>query len=221
MNTYSHILWDWNGTLIDDVWLCVEVVNGMLARRSVPGLDADKYREIFDFPVQGFYERAGFDFSIETLDSAATEFCEEYLRRVGECRLQDGARELLKECAASGLHQSVLSATEQSQLEAMITDFGLDALLGRIVGQSDHHSIGKLQTAKELVSDLGVSCSQVLLVGDTTHDRHIAEEIGVDCVLIPIGHHDRERLQGTGAVVLDGLSHVGCLLRGNTSDLTL
>ena len=33
---YSHILWDWNGTLLDDAWLCVEVMNSMLAERDLP-----------------------------------------------------------------------------------------------------------------------------------------------------------------------------------------
>ena len=213
MNTYSHILWDWNGTLIDDVWLCVEIINDMLARRGLPALDAEGYREIFDFPVQGFYERAGFDFSTEAFDSVTAEFCDEYMRRVGECRLHDGARELLDACAGSGLHQSILSATEQSQLDTMVTDFGLAALVGRAVGQSDHHSTGKLGTAEELVSGLGVPRSQVLMVGDTTHDRHIAEEIGIDSVLVAVGHHKREKLQDTGATVFDGIAEVGCLLK--------
>jgi len=210
---YSHILWDWNGTLIDDVWLCVEIINGMLAQRGLPDLDAARYMEIFDFPVQGFYERAGFDFSVEIFGSVTTEYNDEYMRRFGECRLQDGARELLRTCAASGLHQSVLSATEQSRLETMVTDFGLGAVLGRVVGQSNHHSTGKLQTARELVSSLGVPCSHVLMVGDTTHDHHIAEEIGIDCVLVSIGHHKREKLQDTGAMVLDGLPQVGRILK--------
>ena len=215
VNTYSHILWDWNGTLIDDVWLCVEIINGMRARRGLPALDAEKYRGIFDFPVQHFYERAGFDFSIEAFGSVTTEFCDEYMRRVGECCLQGGAREILKECAALGFHQSVLSATEQSQLETMVTDFGLGAIFRQVVGQSDHHSVGKLRTARELVSGLGVPCSQVVMVGDTTHDHHIAEEIGIDSVLVTVGHHDREKLQDTGAMVLDGLPQVGRLLKGN------
>lgn len=66
----------------------------MLARRGLPALDAAKYRDIFDFPVRKCYERAGFDFSKETFDFAASEFCDAYARRVGECRLHDGGRGL-------------------------------------------------------------------------------------------------------------------------------
>ena len=33
MGNYRHVIWDWNGTLLDDAWLCVEVLNGLLARR--------------------------------------------------------------------------------------------------------------------------------------------------------------------------------------------
>ena len=86
MQRCSHVIWDWNGTLLDDVWLCVDIINAMLGRRGVPALDRERYRRIFDFPVPIYYERAGFDFSRETFAAAADEFCDEAARRVGECR---------------------------------------------------------------------------------------------------------------------------------------
>ena len=91
MNRYSHILWDWNGTLLDDVWLCLDIISSMLIRRGKKGIDSKRYKTIFGFPVQTYYERPGFDFRKESFDSAATEFCDNYARRVGECRLHDGA----------------------------------------------------------------------------------------------------------------------------------
>lgn len=57
------ILWDWNGTLLDDVQLCVDALNRLLARYGYPQrYDRDQYRAIFGFPVQEYYARAGFDF---------------------------------------------------------------------------------------------------------------------------------------------------------------
>ncbi len=213
MNRYCHIIWDWNGTLLDDVWLCVDIVNGMLTRRGVPGIDIRRYKEIFDFPVRTYYERAGFDFSQETFGFAATEFCDEYARRVGECCLHDGAKELLQKCNASGVRQSILSATEQGRLETMIAAFGLSTMFGSVVGQSDHYATGKVRKAKELVAGLDAPSGEVLLIGDTTHDSYIAGEVGVDSVLVAMGHHSREKLEKTGTRVVGELSHVEGLLQ--------
>ena len=60
---HKHIIWDWNGTLINDVWLVVEAMNKMLKKRNLPKIDSKKYREIFDFPVTEYYSKLGFDFS--------------------------------------------------------------------------------------------------------------------------------------------------------------
>ena len=47
--------------------------------------------------------------------------------------------------------------------------------------------------------------SEVLLIGDTVHDVAVAEAIGVDCLLIPGGHQDDQRLEASGA------RRIGCL----------
>ena len=57
ISKYKYIIWDWNGTLLNDVWLCIEIMNEMLENRNLPSITYDKYREIFDFPVQRYYEK--------------------------------------------------------------------------------------------------------------------------------------------------------------------
>ena len=208
MNEYSHILWDWNGTLLDDVGLCVDIVNAMLARRGRPGIDLRRYRSIFDFPVRGYYERAGFDFSKEMFESACTEFCKEYATRVCECSLHDNAQRVLEDCAANGIHQIVLSTTEQSALEAMVAAFGITRLFEGVVGQADHYAVGKAARAQELLASLGICGDRVLLIGDTTHDADVAREIGIDCVLVSAGHHPHEKLLQTRARVVEQLAYI-------------
>ena len=213
MSDYRHILWDWNGTLLNDVWLCVEVMNRMLARRSLTCIDSRTYRAIFDFPVRIYYERAWFDFSEETFESVATEFWDEYSGRVCECSLQEGAERLLEDCAAAGLRQSILSATEQNSLETTLSTFGIMSLFDRVVGQSDHYAVGKAELAKQLVAALDTPGEKVLLIGDTTHDLHVATTSGIHCLLVAAGHHAQEKLERTGARVVPALSEVRTLLR--------
>ena len=65
---YTHVIWDWNGTLLDDNWLCVEVMNTLLSSRNLPLLTLERYRDIFDFPVKNYYEKLGFNFKKESFE---------------------------------------------------------------------------------------------------------------------------------------------------------
>lgn len=58
----KHIIWDWNGTLLDDVGLSLEAINIVLARYNLPPLRKERYLEIFTFPVIEYYRELGFNF---------------------------------------------------------------------------------------------------------------------------------------------------------------
>lgn len=206
MKSCKHILWDWNGTLLDDVWLCVEIIGNLLEKRDKPRITLQRYFEIFDFPVKGYYQRAGFDFETERFDKVCTEYCDEYAARVGECRLNENATAVLKQCKVNEVSQSILSTTEQSRLQKMTDLFGVSHFFERIVGQTDHYANGKIESGKRLLDELGLHGDEVLLVGDTTHDFQVAEAIGVDCVLVSVGHHRIAELERTGVRVLSTLS---------------
>ena len=89
-----HVIWDWNGTLFDDIDLVVAVANLMLVRRSLPEIDHARYREIFGFPVRGYYERIGFDLEREPFEELAVEFIAEYQARWRDHELRDDAHEV-------------------------------------------------------------------------------------------------------------------------------
>ena len=55
---YKHIVWDWNGTLLDDRWLCIEAINIVLRSRGMPLVSNKNYRDVFCFPVIEYYEKA-------------------------------------------------------------------------------------------------------------------------------------------------------------------
>ena len=53
------VIWDWNGTLLDDLQLCLRLLNEMLEEDGCPNrYDLAAYREIFGFPVVDYYRRA-------------------------------------------------------------------------------------------------------------------------------------------------------------------
>jgi phosphoglycolate phosphatase len=78
MSDYDHIVWDFNGTLMEDAWLCIDVMNEMLSRRGLKTLSPQHYAEIFDFPVEDYYKRAGWDPRMYPFKMLSDEFMAGY-----------------------------------------------------------------------------------------------------------------------------------------------
>ncbi len=57
---YKHIIWDWNGTLLNDLTLCVDLLNVSLEKRKLPEMTEEKYRKKFLFPIKTLEEQVDF-----------------------------------------------------------------------------------------------------------------------------------------------------------------
>ncbi|MCX6936070.1 MAG: HAD family hydrolase [Verrucomicrobia bacterium] len=205
LRKYRHVIWDWNGTLLDDAWLCREIMNGQLKKRGLPTISVERYEAVFDFPVENYYRKVGFDWRKESFAEAGTEFIVEYEKRKTECRLQIGAGDLLKQVAAAGISQAVLSAYSHTTLEDFLGHFRVREYFRSVAGGRDHYAEGKVGQGLQMLEDLHVQPSETVLIGDTTHDAEVAKAMGVECVLIPCGHNSRDRLERCGVAVLAGL----------------
>ena len=205
LRKYRHLIWDWNGTPLDDAWLCREIMNQQLHRRGLPVLSAERYEEIFEFPVENYYRAVGFDWSQESFEQAGTEFIVEYEKRKQECSLQAGGKALLGKIAEGGWSQAVLSAYSHAPLEEFLGYFGIRHHFRSVAGSRDHYAAGKVGHGLKMLEELHVSPRETLLIGDTTHDAEVARAMGTDCVLVPCGHNSRIRLAGCGVPVVENL----------------
>lgn len=202
----KQIIWDWNGTLWDDTWLCVEINNHMLARRGLPPITLETYRTKLCFPVTDYYCQLGFDYSVDPYNKLAEEFIEEYHRRRFECDLHPEARELIHFFQTEKIPQSVLSAYEQEALLEATDYFELTPFFDDIIGLNDIYARGKVENGKQYIAGLDLNPQDVLFVGDTVHDFEVADAMGVRCALIANGHNSRKRLEACGGPVFESLS---------------
>ena len=208
LTDYKHIIWDWNGTLLDDAWLCVAVMNGMLEKRGLPRLSLDLYRSVFTFPVRDYYQKLGYDFTRESFEEVGMEFMVLYNQRQKECRLHPEVITVLETFRQHDFGQSILSAREQNELLAETVDLGVRPYFTKIYGLDDHYAHGKTDVGSALIKDLRLPASALLFIGDTRHDAEVACEIGIDCVLIPNGHHNKERLMTCSFPVIRSLNEL-------------
>jgi len=212
LSKYRHIIWDWNGTLLDDSALCVAILNEMLARRGMRPVAIEEYRREFDFPVINYYRGLGFDFEKESYDAIAKEFIDAYDARRFSCRLQKHAEKAVAAMARMGLKQSILSAYQQPRLEEVVEFFGMRKYFTLLVGLEDDYAHSKVESGRRLPKRLSHQPSQLLLIGDTTHDHEVATVMGADCILVVSGHQDRERLERCGSPILDSLAELLSLI---------
>ncbi len=199
------IFWDWNGTLLNDAWLCLDTMNLLLKKRQLPLLTSNKYREIFTFPVRDYYRKAGFDFSREEFSIPATEFIEIYNQKVSDTGIFKNARQLLEYFRTKGYKQYIISAMQSEQLHASVKHQGLNNYFTEILGIRDHYADGKAYLAAGLMKDRKLLPGQVCIIGDTLHDHEIANSIKCQCVLVSSGHQSGERLRTSGRVLVNDI----------------
>jgi phosphoglycolate phosphatase len=208
VNGYHTIIWDWNGTLLDDSWLAVEIMDKMLKSRNMPGLSIERYQELFDFPVKDYYANLGFDFNVESFEMVGTEFIEKYDARRFECKLRFKAIDLLKNIKESSLRQFVLSARNHKQLDEELDFHQIHKYFNHFSGLSDNYANGKLQLGMQLIKLQNIDVAKTLMIGDTLHDFEVAQALGIDCILLEGGHQSENRLKAVNVKIVRGLDEL-------------
>ncbi|MGD9676473.1 MAG: HAD family hydrolase [Candidatus Bipolaricaulia bacterium] len=203
---WQSVIWDFNGTLIDDCALAVEAVNLQLARRRLATLSLDEYRGVFGLPLADYHRRIGFDLSAESASELAEEFHAAYVAGLPSRRLHAGVLDLLERIDRAGARQFVLSAMEEAALRDALRRLGVDGYFEAIYGL-DHRMAGsKIERGRDLLRRYRLSASATVLIGDTDHDVEVARDLGVAVVLVAQGHQSTGRLRALGVPVYDAFS---------------
>jgi len=201
MGKYTHVIWDWNGTLLDDLARAMDCINYILATRHLPILSTKaEYHAVFGFPIIDYYRRAGFTFETEPFAVPAKEYIARYHSADGiPIALFDDVVPALKTIRASGLRQVILTASKLDNLFSQLSPFGIEGYFDEFLGLSDIYATGKEDIGKAYMARN--PDARAVLIGDTSHDAVVACAIGADCILVPRGHHSVETLRACGVPV--------------------
>ncbi|WP_335977654.1 MULTISPECIES: HAD family hydrolase [Streptomycetaceae] len=204
----AHLVWDWNGTLFNDIEAVVGATNASFAELGLPLVTAERYRELYCVPVPRFYERLlGRQPSAEEWAVMDANFDRHYLRLAEQCSLAEGAAELLAARHTSGLTQSLCSLATTRQLLPFVTAHGIAERFQRIDGRSGALSDGKsAQMARHLAALDGLDGRPVVVIGDALDDAAAAAHVGAFAVLYTGGSHSRASLETAGVPVVDSLA---------------
>lgn len=204
---YNYIIWDFNGTLLDDVQTGILSVNKLLFDRGLKQIDGvEHYRSIFRFPIIDYYRDLGFDFDKESYEELAPQWVELYLENVKNARLFPDVINTLSVLKKQGIVQVILSATEREMLVGQLKDLGIEEYFDEVLGLDNIHAGSKLALANDWRNRHPEAKS--LLIGDTDHDVQTARALEADCRLVCRGHQSKDFLSSLGVSVYDNLSDV-------------
>ncbi len=208
MKQYTHLIWDFNGTLLDDVESCIKSANRLLVAHGLsPIASVEQYRSLFGFPIIDYYRRLGFDFSVTPYADLAVEWVAYYLEQTRNACLYPDVTAVLDRFSGLGLQQLILSATELGMLEGQVNALGIRDRFDQLLGLENIQAYSKEQIGiRWRVANPG---ARPLLIGDTDHDAAVAAAMGIDCVLICRGHQSRSHLECCAALgVFDSLEQM-------------
>ncbi len=205
---YKCIIWDFNGTVIDDVEIGIKSVNPLLSARGLKTIDSlAEYQRAFTFPIKEYYKNLGFDFEKEPYEKIAHEWVKSYEALSPGITLVDGVRELICAFEDAGLEQMILSASEYNMLARQLKSFGLESKFSKILSLDNIYAHSKVDIAREFFANV-TDKSAYLMIGDTEHDAEVARAVGIDAALVACGHMSRERLEKTGFSVYDDMKEL-------------
>lgn len=203
----DYVIWDFNGTILDDVQTGIDSVNLLLRKRQLPEIpDADFYRNVFGFPIRDYYQRLGFDFAKEPYEDVAVEWVEAYLRNVPEAPLCPGVLQTLEFFRQHNIPQIILSATKLEMLEKQLRQLGIRDYFEEVMGLDNIYATSKARLAEEwAVRHPG---AKTILLGDTIHDYEVAKLMDATCILVEGGHQPRTVLQSSACQVVHDLFEI-------------
>lgn len=210
---YQYIILDFNGTVIDDVKLCWEILNKMLVIDEKKPVTFEEYRNIFGFPIISYYRKAGFDFVKNSFDYLADIFISEYQDASLKCDLCPYVEETLEMLKNSGYKIILLSASKKENLVEQIKHFKIDKYFDAVLGLDNIYAESKVALALNYFKENNIDARKTLFIGDTNHDLEVAREAGGDCILVSCGHQSAQRLLLETKNVYNTLKEVQEILR--------
>jgi phosphoglycolate phosphatase-like HAD superfamily hydrolase len=200
-----HLVWDWNGTLLNDLSLVVAATNAAFASVGGPVVTSDEHRVRFRRPVADYYaEVLGEAVDDEAFGRLDKIFHDAYRDGLTTCELADDATAAMAAWPGS---QSLLSMWFHDELVPTVHTYGLAGRFTRVDGLRATVGGGpKAESLRRHLAELSVAGGAVVLIGDSIDDAEAAESVGGRAVLYTGGFTDPGRLRASGHPVADTLT---------------
>ena len=204
----KYVLFDFNGTILDDVDVAIRAENETIEHFGLERgpLSRQEYLHVFTFPVKDYYEKVGFDWNRYSYEEVGAYWFKWYCALKSKYRLYDGAVELLKDNIAKGYENILLTASSLVEVKKQLKELEADEYFAEVLGLDNIYAGSKVDIALEWIKDK--NSKDCIMLGDTLHDLQVAQEMGIDCILIAGGHQAKDVLLSKSDRVVDDIREV-------------
>lgn len=204
---YKNILWDWNGTILNDTPVAFEATNILLERYGYPAITLDYYRDNIDTPIVNFYSKI-FDLNKHDMQMLDDEWGVLYNQLSDKIGLHKGVKDLLRFFDDENCRQVVLSAFRTEEITKSARKFSVEKYFEDILGTQNIVMESKTIRGKRYMNEHKFASEQTLYIGDTVHDCDTVLALGVDCALFTGGQQSPKLLQQCGMPAFDSFAEI-------------
>lgn len=213
MNKKMIVVWDWNGTIVDDAFVFVNIMNSYLKKNKLKPISINDYKNNFCFPVIDYYKKLGFNLTENEFKKISFDFIKTYKKHMFEPALKSGIVDILSFLKERGCIQVLVSAQEQGLLKKSISYYGLNKFFFKVGGLNNNLAKSKKLLAKNILSQLQSENNKTIFVGDTLHDYDVALSLQSSCFLVSWGHNSKAVLKKTKQQTVDSASELKVLFK--------
>jgi phosphoglycolate phosphatase len=175
------IIFDWSGTLVDDMPPVLEATNAVFRSCGRPTMDRDTYRREFCLPYTRFYERHAPGLTHDALEDT---FRAAFVNSTAPVTLLPYAERFLQHSKSLGHQHIVLSSALPEAVQAQAVKFGVDRYLDVIYAGV----VDKRAFIGPMLERHGLHPENTLYVGDMVHDIETAHHADIKAVALLTGY---------------------------------
>jgi len=184
---FRNLIFDWSGTLCNDLGPVVETVNRILAEYGHAPLDQAGFLQSFQLPFADFYRERIPHATEDELEGHYNTF---FPLSKKQAEIIPHAREFLDFTQSRGCRMFVLSAVTPSHFHEQVELLGLEKCFDRTyLGVRD-----KRETIHELLEENGLEAKETTFIGDMRHDIDAARAAGITSVAVLTGYDSADKL---------------------------
>lgn len=201
-----NIIFDWSGTLADDLGLVLRATNHVFEHVGRPPISEEEFRREFALPFQNFYERYLPGVEIDKLDLV---FHAHFRQAHDQVEMLPHAREFLDFCRRHGVRMFILSTIFKDHFQALVRRHSLEGYFEKTYLEI----MDKRAVISRVIEENGLTASETLFIGDMQHDIEAAQTGSVYSCGVLTGFNRRHQLEASNpTLIVDHLGQLAQLL---------
>lgn len=207
---YKYIIFDFNGTLLDDVSVSLGALNYCLHKYVDKNktISLNSYLDEFSFPVGDYYKKIGFDFNKINYDEVANDFIGYYDERFKDNKLYPNVIKTLKRLKDEGYSLIILTASYVKLIEKQLEFYGIKDYFDDVLAQENKYALSKTQIMLNYLKDHNINANSCIYLGDTSHDIEVAKQCNIKVISFYKGHNSYNKLKKDNDLLVDDINDI-------------